>query len=76
MLLCRYNYACTFVQNNPDVMLAPAPNSKVIPKYSAGAGNNVSTISTLPGTLAGQTQLPLLLIHLPHETLDWTVIRL
>ncbi|EIE27597.1 glycoside hydrolase [Coccomyxa subellipsoidea C-169] len=49
----QYNYACTFVQNNPDVMLAPAPNSKVIPKYSAGAGNNVSSMSTLPGTLAG-----------------------
>ncbi|KAK9917687.1 hypothetical protein WJX75_007185 [Coccomyxa subellipsoidea] len=49
----RYNYACTFVQDNPGIAFAAAPNSKVSPHYSPGSGNNVSTLSTLPGTLPG-----------------------
>lgn len=50
----RYNYACTFVSSNPGIALAPAPDNKVMPKYAVGTGNNVSTASSLGGTLQGE----------------------
>ncbi|CAL8463534.1 g3068 [Coccomyxa elongata] len=49
----RYNYACTFLQNNTDVQFAPAPDSKVIPKFLPGTGNAVSVQSSLTGPLSG-----------------------
>lgn len=50
----RYNYACTFLQNNTDVQFAPAPDSKVIPKFLPGTGNAVSVQSSLTGPLSGE----------------------
>ena len=57
----RYNYACTFIDGNPDIALAPAPDSKTVAQYAAGGGNNVSVESILPGLPRGeQLCVPLL----------------